>query len=84
MWIVSDRQQLIEMFRVVDTVLVDQEAVHAPRQGNDRLLSGLKDSLNKYELDLLRQRHLSTRYEKVRRGERRHCCGRLREGLRLA
>ena len=32
----------MEMCRVVDTVLVDQEAVHAPRQGNDRLLLGLK------------------------------------------
>ena len=44
------------MCRVVDTVLVDQEAVYAPRQGNDRLLLGLKGSLNEYELDLLRQR----------------------------
>jgi DNA invertase Pin-like site-specific DNA recombinase len=62
-------QQLIEMCRVVDTVLVDQEAVYAPRQGNDRLLLGLKGSLNEYELDLLRQRSLSARYEKARRGE---------------
>jgi DNA invertase Pin-like site-specific DNA recombinase len=37
-----DWQQLIEMCRVVDTVLVDQEAIYAPRQGNDRLLLGLK------------------------------------------
>ena len=34
-------QQLVEMCRVVDTLLVDQEAVYAPRQGNDRLLLGL-------------------------------------------
>ena len=64
-----DWQQLIEMCRVVDTVLVDQEAVYAPRQGNDQLLLGLKGSLNRYELDLLRQRSLSARYEKARRGE---------------
>lgn len=64
-----DWQQLIEMCRVVDTVLVDQEAVYAPRQGNDRLLLGLKGSLNEYELDLLRQRSLAARYEKARRGE---------------
>jgi DNA invertase Pin-like site-specific DNA recombinase len=64
-----DWQQLIEMCRVVDTVLIDQEAVYAPRQGNDRLLLGLKGSLNEYELDLLRQRSLSARYEKARRGE---------------
>lgn len=64
-----DWQQLIEMCRVVDTVLIDQEAVYAPRQSNDRLLLGLKGSLNEYELDLLRQRSLSARYEKARRGE---------------
>jgi precorrin isomerase len=29
----------------------------------------LKGSLNEYELDLLRQRSLSARYEKARRGE---------------
>src|SRR5207302_2957877 len=39
-----DWQQL-EMCRVVDTVLVDQETIYAPRRGNDRLLLGLKDSL---------------------------------------
>ena len=65
-----DWQQLIEMCRVVDTVLVDQEAIYAPRQGNDRLLLGLKGSLNEYELDLLRQRSLSARYEKARRRAR--------------
>src|ERR1700690_4029320 len=64
-----DWQQLIEMCRVVDTVLIDQETVYAPRQGNDRLLLGLKGSLNEYELDLLRQRSLWARYEKARRGE---------------
>jgi DNA invertase Pin-like site-specific DNA recombinase len=32
-----DWQQLIEMCRVVDTVLVDQETIYAPRHGNDRL-----------------------------------------------
>jgi DNA invertase Pin-like site-specific DNA recombinase len=64
-----DWQQLIEMCRVVDTLLVDQEAVYAPRQGNDRLLLGLKGSLNEYELDLLRQRSLAARQEMARRGE---------------
>jgi hypothetical protein len=49
------------MCRVVDTVLIDQETVYARRPGNDRLLLGLKGSLNEYELDLLRQRSLSVR-----------------------
>jgi DNA invertase Pin-like site-specific DNA recombinase len=60
-----DWQQLIEMCRVV----VDQETIYAPRQGNDRLLLGLKGSLNEYELHLLRQRSLAARHEKARRGE---------------
>lgn len=47
-------QQLVEVCRVVDTVLIDQEAMYLPRQSNDRLLLGLKGSLNEYELDLLR------------------------------
>jgi DNA invertase Pin-like site-specific DNA recombinase len=64
-----DWQQLVEMCRVVDTLLIDQETIYAPRLGNDRLLLGLKGSLNEYELDLLRQRSLAARHEKARRGE---------------
>ncbi len=62
-------QQLVEVCRVVDTVLIDQEAVYLPRQSNDRLLLGLKGSLNEYELDLLRQRSLEARRAKAKRGE---------------
>ena len=62
-------QQLVEVCRVVDTVLIDQETVYAPRQSNDRLLLGLKGSLNEYELELLRQRSLEARQEKAKRGE---------------
>jgi len=62
-------QQLVEVCRVVDTVLIDQETVYNPRQSNDRLLLGLKGSLNEYELDLLRQRSWEARREKAKRGE---------------
>ena len=62
-------QQLVEVCRIVDTVLVDQETVYSPRLGNDRLLLGLKGTLNEYELDLLRQRASEARVEKARRGE---------------
>ena len=34
-------QRLVEVCRVVDTLLIDQETVYAPRQSNDRLLLGL-------------------------------------------
>jgi DNA invertase Pin-like site-specific DNA recombinase len=53
-----DWQQLVEVCRVVDTVLIDQEIVYAPRLGNDRLLLGLKGSLNEYELDMYESRRL--------------------------
>ena len=62
-------QRLVEVCRVVDTLLVDQEMIYTPRQSNDRLLLGLKGSLNEYELDLLRQRSVEARREKARRGE---------------
>jgi len=48
-----DWQQLIEMCRVVDTVLVDQETIYAPRHGNDRLLTLVFDKVQ--ELGSARQ-----------------------------
>lgn len=62
-------QQLIEVCRVVDTILIDNDQVYSPRVSNDRLLLGLKGSLNEYELDVLRQRSLEARYAKAKRGE---------------
>jgi DNA invertase Pin-like site-specific DNA recombinase len=62
-------QHLVEMSRTVDTLLIDQETVYSPRLSNDRLLLGLKGSLNEYELDLLRQRASEARLQKARRGD---------------
>src|SRR4051794_35620686 len=62
-------QQLVEVCRVVDTVLIDLDTVYSPRHSNDRLLLGLKGSLNEYELDLLRQRSVEARRATARRGE---------------
>lgn len=62
-------QRLVEVCRIVDTLLIDQETVYSPRDSNDRLLLGLKGTLNEYELDLLRQRASEARVEKARRGE---------------
>jgi len=64
-----DWQQLIEVCRVVDTLLMDEETVYDSRRSNDRLLLGLKGGMNKHELDLLRQRAMEARQEKARRGE---------------
>jgi DNA invertase Pin-like site-specific DNA recombinase len=62
-------QQPVEVCLVVDTVLIDQEMVYAPRASNDRLLLGRKGSLNEYELDLLRARSLEARRAMAKRGE---------------
>jgi DNA invertase Pin-like site-specific DNA recombinase len=62
-------QQLVEVCRIVDTLLIDQDAVYSPRQTNDRLLLGLKGTMNEYELELLRQRAHEARINKARRGE---------------
>jgi len=64
-----DWQQLIEVCRIVDTLLLDQDTVYDARRSNDRLLLGLKGSMNEYELDLLRQRAVEARQEKASRGE---------------
>jgi DNA invertase Pin-like site-specific DNA recombinase len=64
-----DWHQLVEMCSLVDTLLIDHEAIYDARRGNDRLLLGLKGSLSEYELDLLRQRSLEARWQKARRGE---------------
>jgi DNA invertase Pin-like site-specific DNA recombinase len=49
-------QQLVEVCRIVDTLLIDQEAVYDPRQSNDRLLLGLKGTL----LGCIRECHLDS------------------------
>ncbi|MGE0759698.1 MAG: recombinase family protein [Pirellulaceae bacterium] len=64
-----DWQQLIEVCRIVDTLLIDHETVYDSRRSNDRLLLGLKGSLNEYELDLLRQRSYEARRQMAGRGE---------------
>lgn len=64
-----DWHQLIEMCGMVNTLLVDHDAIYDPRRPNDRLLLGLKGSMSEYELDLLRQRSLEARWAKARRGE---------------
>ena len=65
-----DWQQLVEMCRVVDTLLIDQEAPLTRRaKATTGCCSGSRAAIDEYELDLLRQRSLSARHEKARRGE---------------
>jgi DNA invertase Pin-like site-specific DNA recombinase len=60
-----DWQQLIEVSRFVQTLLADHETIYDPRLSNDRLLLGVKGSINEYELDVLRQRAWKARHEKA-------------------
>lgn len=64
-----DWQQLLEVCRYVDTLLVDHDAIYDLRHSNDRLLLGLKGNLNEYELELLRVRAHEARIAKAQRGE---------------
>jgi DNA invertase Pin-like site-specific DNA recombinase len=62
-------QHLVEVCRIVDTLLIDEETVYDARLSDDRLLLGLKGSLNEYELDLFRLRSQAARKQKAMRGE---------------
>ncbi len=62
-------QQLVEVCRMVDTLLIEHDTVYDAHRSNDRLLLGLKGSLNEYGLNLLRLRSLEARREKASRGE---------------
>lgn len=62
-------QHLVEVCRIVDTLLIDEETIYDARLSDDRLLLGLKGSLNEYELDLFRLRSQTARKQKAMRGE---------------
>ena len=65
----KDWHHLVELCRLFDTLLVDQDMIYDARRANDRLLLGVKGSLSEYELDLLRMRAHEARHEKAARGE---------------
>jgi DNA invertase Pin-like site-specific DNA recombinase len=64
-----DWHTLLEFCRLVDAIIVDEEAVYDPRQPNDRLLLGMKGTLSEMELSILRQRSYAALMQKARRGE---------------
>lgn len=65
----KDWHHLVELCRMFDTLLIDQDVVYDSRRANDRLLLGVKGSLSEYELDLLRIRAHEARHQKAARGE---------------
>jgi hypothetical protein len=64
----TDWAQLIDLCRLLDTLLVDVDIIYDARRANDRLLLGVKGTLSEYELDLLRIRAHEARQEKAARG----------------
>jgi DNA invertase Pin-like site-specific DNA recombinase len=60
---------LLELCAVVDTMLIDTDAVYDPKFTNDRLLLGLKGTLSELEVGLFRARSHAAIREKARRGE---------------
>lgn len=64
-----DWHHLIELCGLVGAIVIDPEGVYDPRSPNDRLLLGLKGTMNEFELHLFRQRSLEALRQKARRGE---------------
>lgn len=60
---------LMELCALVGTLIIDSDGVYDPRTSNDRLLLGIKGSMNEFELHLLRQRSLGAIRSKAKRGE---------------
>lgn len=68
-----DWHHLIELCRLVDSLIIDPDGVYDPRLLNDRLLLGLKGTMSEFELNLLRQRSEEAIWQKASRGELRFC-----------
>jgi len=66
-----DWHHLIELCGLINALVIDPEGVYDPRLINDRLLLGLRGTMNEYEVNLFRQRSLEAIRQKARRGELR-------------
>ncbi|MEY2935391.1 MAG: hypothetical protein RL033_6140 [Pseudomonadota bacterium] len=64
-----DWHYLIDFCALVGTVIVDHDGVYDPRLANDRLLLGMKGTMNEFEVTLFRQRSLEAKRAKAQRGE---------------
>src|ERR687897_1322714 len=64
-----DWHHLVDLCALAATLVVDPDGVYDPRLVNDRLLLGLKGTMNEFELNLLRQRSQEAMRQKARRGE---------------
>src|SRR6516225_10698392 len=62
-----DWHHLIDLCALVGSIVIDPDGVYDPRLVNDRLLLGLKGTMNEFELNLMRQRSLEAIWQKARR-----------------
>ena len=67
----KDWHQLLEICSVFGTLISDLDGIYDPNQFNDRLLLGLRGTMNEAELHILKQRMEQGRLNKARRGELR-------------
>ena len=67
----ADWHRLLEICAFADTLILDEDGVYDPTHFNDRLLLGLKGTMSKAELHVLKARLRGGILNKVRRGEYR-------------
>jgi len=67
----QDWQQLLTLCAVAGVLVVDEQTVYDPRDGNDKLLLDLKGTMSEAELHWLRLRLTGARRNKASRGELR-------------
>jgi DNA invertase Pin-like site-specific DNA recombinase len=65
----KDWHQLLELCGIFQTLIADHDGVYDPTNYNDRLLLGLKGTMNEAEIHLLRSRMYEALLHKARRGE---------------
>src|SRR6516225_757764 len=65
----TDWHRLLEICALADTLILDEDGIYDPSHFNDRLLLGLKGTMSKAELHVLRARLQGGILNKARRGE---------------
>ena len=60
---------LIDLCGMVGAVIVDLDGIYDPTLTNDRLLLGMKGTINEFAVNLFRQRSTEASLQKARRGE---------------
>lgn len=64
-----DWYHLLDFCAMFDTLIADQDGIYNPRDGNDRMLLGLKGTISEVEINLIKGRMLEGARHKAERGE---------------